>query len=335
LKRKSLPGASSTNLKQMKLEETKQVSQKSVDNAVLNFIVQGLQPFSVVELPAFQSLVTDLQPKGTVMSRTTVRRKLHNATMLMKEKVKEAMRATSYIATTTDCWSARRRSFIGITAHWLDPSSFKRHSAALACRQLKGSHTFDVLAGALNDIHLEYEIREKIVRTTTDNGSNFIKAFRVFGEDVNNNAAAAAAEDTADEEDDAEDPENEEVDFIDVDAIMAEDDGLQYQLPKHHRCACHLLNLVSSVDANNANKTVPYKTLSRSTFAKSQALWNKASRSSNAAEVIVKHCKLQLVQPNATRWNSFYMAVERILRIIKEQGEGAVRAVCAAFDLPM
>ena len=127
----------------------------------------------------------------------------------------------------------------------------------------------------------------------------------------------------------------EEMDFIDVDAIMAEDDGLQYQLPKHHRCACHLLNLVSSVDANNANKTVPYKSLSRSTFAKSQALWNKASRSSNAAEVILKHCKLQLVQPNATRWNSFYMAVERILRIIKEQGEGAVRAVCAAFDLPM
>lgn len=324
----------------MRLQETKQISQKTVDNAVLNFIIQGLQPFSLVEVPAFQSLVTDLQPKCTVMSRTTVRRKLGSATLQMKEKIKEEMKKASYIATTTDCWSARRRSFLGITAHWLDSSSFKRHSVALACRQLKGSHTFDVLAGALNDIHLEYEIREKIVRTTTDNGSNFIKAFRVFGvgEDENNNAAAETtdAEETNNEDDETdEETEEEEVEFIDVEAILAEDDGLQYELPKHHRCACHLLNLVSSVDVKEADKTAHYKTLSRSTFGKSQALWNKTSRSASAAEVVEKHCKLQLVQPNATRWNSFYMAVERILRIIKEQGEGSVRTVCAAFNLPM
>ncbi len=31
---------------------------------------------------------------------------------------------------------------------------------------------------------------------------------------------------------------------MDVEAILEEDDGLQYQLPKHHRCACHLLNLL-------------------------------------------------------------------------------------------
>lgn len=41
--------------------------------------------------------------------------------------------------------------------------------------------------------------------------------------------------------------------------ILAKDDGLQYQLPKHHRCACHLLNLVSTVDTRNANKKGPTK----------------------------------------------------------------------------
>ena len=204
---------------------------------------------------------------------------------------------------------------------------------------MKGSHTFDVLAGALNDIHLEYEVREKIVRTTTDNGSNFIKAFREYGvgdEDEKNNAAAEApdAEETGDEETD-EETEEEAVEFIEVDAILAEDDGLQYELPKHHRCACHVLNLVSSVDIEEAEKTRHYKTLSRSTFAKCQGLWNKTSRSVNAAEVVEKHCKLQLVQPNATRWNSFHRAVERLLKIIKDQGEGSLRSVCAALSLPM
>lgn len=338
-KRKREAGTTSSNLKQQKLEQTKQISQKTVDNAILNLIVQGLQPFALVEQPSFQSFVQSLQPNCSVMSRTTVRRKIDNATAVMKNQVKEAMRHTAYIATTTDCWTARRRSFIGVTAHWLDPGTFQRLSVGLACKQLKGAHTFDVLAGALNDIHSEYEIRDKIVRTTTDNGSNFVKAFRVYGEDENNNVApeeVAEEESTQDDGPDTEEMEVE-VDFISVEDIMSEDsnDGLQYQLPKHHRCACHLLNLVSTVDANNANKTEAYKRLSRSAFSKSQALWNKAARSTTAAEVIQEHCKLQLIQPNATRWNSFYLGVERIVKIIRNQGEGAMRAVCATLNVPM
>jgi len=56
----------------------------------------------------------------------------------------------------------------------------QRSGAALASKQLKGSHTFfSALAGALNYFHTEFKIREKIVRTAIDNGSNFLKAFRV------------------------------------------------------------------------------------------------------------------------------------------------------------
>lgn len=308
------------------------MSQKTVENSILRFIVQGFQAFSIIEQPSFQTLVLDLHSNAVVMSRTTVCRRIDTAMMTMKAKIKEAMSKTAYIGTTTDCWTARRRSFIGVTAHWLDSSSFQRHSVALACRRLKGPHTFDALASALNDIHTEYEIRQKVVRTTTDNGSNFLKAFREFGLDENHNDIA---EEETEEGDDDYDGSDEETDFLDVEAIMAEDDGLQYQLPKHHRCACHLLNLVSTVDVENANSAEAYKKLSRSAFAKSQALWNKTSRSTPAAESVEKHCKLQLVQPNKTRWNSLYLAVERIVRILKDQGEGPMRAVCAELKVPM
>uniref|UniRef100_A0AAY4ACV2 Transposase n=1 Tax=Denticeps clupeoides TaxID=299321 RepID=A0AAY4ACV2_9TELE len=276
-------GGTGFKAKQLKLLEAKQVSQKTVDRAILRFIVQGLQSFSLVETPSFQDLIAELQPSSAVMSRTTVRRKIDSATSKMKECLKNEMKKVPYIATTTDCWTARRRSFIGVTAHWLNPCSFERRSAALACHQLRGSRTFDALAAVLTDIHAEYEISLKVVRTTTDNGSNFVKAFREYC--------------------DASDGE-EEVEFMDVEAILEEDDGLQYQLPKHHRCACHVLNLVSTVYVDRANKTEAYKKLSRSAFSKCQALWNKASRSPQNAELIEKHCKLHLVQPNSTRWNS-------------------------------
>ena len=31
---------------------------------------------------------------------------------------------------------------------------------------------------------------------------------------------------------------------VEADPLLEKDDGLKYQLPNHHRCACHLLNLV-------------------------------------------------------------------------------------------
>lgn len=63
----------------------------------------------------------------------------------------------------------------------------ERCSAALACKQLKGSHNFSAFAGALNDIvHREFNICDNIVCTTTDNG--WIKAFPVYTQlDENDN----------------------------------------------------------------------------------------------------------------------------------------------------
>lgn len=45
----------------------------------------------------------------------------------------------------------------------LTHDTLERCSAALACRQLKGSHTFSALAEVLDNIHTEYNIQEKNV----------------------------------------------------------------------------------------------------------------------------------------------------------------------------
>ncbi|XP_034029477.1 uncharacterized protein LOC117513401 [Thalassophryne amazonica] len=214
-----------------------------------------------------------------------------------------------------------------------------RRCAALACKQLNGPHTFSALASALNEVHCEFNIRDKITRTTTDNGSNFIKAFKLYGQtDENNNPgpcveSAEAEDDNGDGND--EEQESEGMEFVEAGAILDEDDCLEYQLPRHHRCACHLLNLVSAVDVEEANVNSAYKRVSRSAFSKCWGPWNKTARSTTAAEVIEKNCKLQLLRPNATRWNSLFLAVERIIRITREQGEGAITAVCSALKIAM
>ena len=61
----------------------------------------------------------------------------------------------------------------------LDESN-ERQSAALACRRFKGAHSFDRIASTLDTIHAEFVDKASIVRTITDNASNFVKAFSQF-----------------------------------------------------------------------------------------------------------------------------------------------------------
>lgn len=65
--------------------------------------------------------------------------------------------------------------------HWID-NNYKRRSAALACRRFKGAHTFDRIKDLLQEIYSDFDIDPtKIVCSVTDNGSNFVKAFKIFG----------------------------------------------------------------------------------------------------------------------------------------------------------
>lgn len=146
------------------------VMQAVVDKLLVNFVCDGNQPFSVVELPSFKKIIETLQPQCTVMTRKTLRLKIQDASENMKSALVKKLNDADYVSTTADCWSARQRSYLGVTCHWIDKTSLERCSPALACRRMTGSHTFDVIAAALEEIHSEYKIRGKITMMTTDSG---------------------------------------------------------------------------------------------------------------------------------------------------------------------
>jgi len=79
-----------------------------------------------------------------------------------------------------------------------------------------------------------------------EDSENRQQAFQVFGKDENNDNFGS----DGDASQPGEDQEGgEEVEFVDVSALLNEDDGLAFQLAKQQRCACHLLNLIATVDA--------------------------------------------------------------------------------------
>ncbi|EZA53577.1 hypothetical protein X777_06933, partial [Ooceraea biroi] len=81
-------------------------------------------------------------------------------------EIKELLKKVNYICTTVDIWSDRKRSFLGVTAHWIDPITLKRKSRALACRRFSRVHNFQRITELLQEIHQAFGLDpNKIVAT--------------------------------------------------------------------------------------------------------------------------------------------------------------------------
>ena len=103
-------------------------------------------------------------------------------------------------------------------------------------------------------------------------------------------------------------PSEDDLDVCAIDCSDVLSTDFNSQLPPHHKCAVHLLNLIYTTDAAFAEQNHQYKKVSRGTFGKCQASWNKTTTSVFAAEVMENKSSLQLECPCSTRLNSVYDA---------------------------
>ena len=121
-------------------------------------VTDSLLPISFVEQPSFKALIYACQPGVELPTRYSITKGLEKRQEISMAGVKDVMAKVEWIATTTDCWSAHRRLYLGVTAHWLSPDSFNRESAALACRRIMGRHNYKCLAENLKTLHSDHGI---------------------------------------------------------------------------------------------------------------------------------------------------------------------------------
>ncbi len=115
------------------------------------------------------------------------------------------------------------------------------------CQSLKGAHTFDVLAQAVTGIHTEFQLQDKVIRTTTDNVSNFVKAFQQFNTEAAVLPAATAEEDLDGDDISIDNNGNEDVatqqlTFIGLDNNLNNTEvDPAWVLPPQMRCVVHTM----------------------------------------------------------------------------------------------
>lgn len=116
---------------------------------------------------------------------------------------------------------------------WINTNNFHYDKAATVCKQLKERHTYDVIATEIELIHSVYGLSRKDTATVTDNGTNFLKAFKMY-------EPTASGSDEEDEE--------QAVTFTDVGNMRSTDtDQGHFSLPLYLR---YTLNLISSNDVD-------------------------------------------------------------------------------------
>lgn len=143
-----------------------------------------MRPLSTVEKPAFQKMIHGFNRIIHIPCRKTLGNRLNTRLQKMHDEIKSAFRKASHVCTTADIWTVNRKSYLGMTAHWIDINcdfSMSRNSVGLSCKRFLGSHTFDAVAGKISNIHNSYGLDvEKITATIKDNASHFGKAFKEY-----------------------------------------------------------------------------------------------------------------------------------------------------------
>lgn len=280
-----------------------QITQANFEKDLRNFFVHSMIPLNVVEDPFFALMLNNLELKKhglNLISRRTLTRKITESKIQEVSRIKSELEEAENVCTVVDIWSCRKRSFFGMTVHWLD-SELNRKSKTLACRRFAGTHNYERIAMLIEEIHKDFGLStDKIEATVTDNGSNFVKAFKEFGLSIE------SMEDfDSDSEEDVSNGSHEN---------FEEQENI---LPSHLRCAAHTLNLCAVSDANKLLKKDNNSTLSEihhKTVEKCNVLWNAAGRP-KTAEIIQDVLGHTLSRPGVTRWNSLYDAMKQIYSI--------------------
>ena len=102
--------------------------------------------------------------------------------MEVRKEVEAFLCTAQYCSVTTDLWTARHqvRGFLSLTCHAIDDEWVLR-SMVLNTREVAVDHTAENVSATLKEMMIEWNIKDKVVGSSTDNGKNIVNAMKILG----------------------------------------------------------------------------------------------------------------------------------------------------------
>nr|GEW05045.1 putative transcription factor/ chromatin remodeling BED-type(Zn) family [Tanacetum cinerariifolium] len=121
----------------------------------------------------FQKL---LQPKYNHVSRTNLKYDAMKLWVAANQAIIDYfLKFNTNVNLTTDVWSAPHGvpgSYICVTAHWIEPGSWKMMKRVIAFEDFLAPHSGSALAKMLRNLFVNFNLENKIMSITLDNASN-------------------------------------------------------------------------------------------------------------------------------------------------------------------
>jgi hypothetical protein len=119
-----------------------------------------------------------LNPSFSVPERSELSRNVSRRYNKLMDEVKESLSQATTISGTLDIWSKNNKSFLGATAHFINPSDLQRKNFTLSCRRIVGRHEYVNIGCSYYEILQEFEIVEKTAYCSSDEAANMKKTLR-------------------------------------------------------------------------------------------------------------------------------------------------------------
>lgn len=115
--------------------------QAGINHKVLRYVVAEALPLDTVSAPTFQEMLTEIDERTDVLCVKTLRKNIAQEFQRYKVAVKNDFGKATCVCLTADIWGSQNRSFIGVTAHWIETGpdgKLRRRSGGIACKRFYG-----------------------------------------------------------------------------------------------------------------------------------------------------------------------------------------------------
>ncbi|CAJ0846562.1 11311_t:CDS:1 [Entrophospora sp. SA101] len=158
--------------------------QNDAQKKLVEFMINNVQPFSLVTSETFKRFVASLNSNFTIPTIYTVKEMISAASNNLNNKLKQKLSdSCEFCCLTTDFWTSRdNKGYIGITCTWLE--NFELVEVLLNLSYAPYPHTGLKIKELLMNEIIKWDLEKKVIGIATDNGSNMVNSIKLLNESL-------------------------------------------------------------------------------------------------------------------------------------------------------
>lgn len=168
--------SSQSTLDNLILKPVSSIKETEITNKLVKWIVRDSRPVNIVSDRGLEEVLQEALNSDTyhLPSRDTVTKKIEKLYDVERSKLLGELKQAEFVSLTGDFWSSiSNRSYLGVTAHWID-SNWEYRNSTLQVKHFTENHSAANCTEEFQNVFREWGLEDKVVAVCTDNARNIV-----------------------------------------------------------------------------------------------------------------------------------------------------------------